>query len=107
MPRSLLFSAASLTISYLRRVRWSPSHPSDRPNEVNWTPFATPSRNDRYLRTPAVHHSVIRTAKLRPTAVGPDPNALIRIRDRYAANGEALAPERVGVFVRIIIVSRN
>ena len=67
----------------------------------------TPPRHTPTLRSPAVHHSVIRTAKLRPTAVGPDPNALLRIRDRYAANGEALAPERVGVFVRIIIVSRN
>ena len=48
------------------------------------------------LRIPAVHYSVVRTAEIPFTAVGPDPNALIQIRDRLAARAEALArPGRV------------
>jgi hypothetical protein len=56
-------------------------------------PFATLSGNGCYLRGPVVHHSVIRTAKLRPIAVGPDSNVLIQIRDRLAAHAETLTPK--------------
>jgi hypothetical protein len=53
--------------------------------------LALPSANGCYLRTPAVPGGGFE----RPNpfiAVDPDPNALIRIRDRPAAHAEALAP---------------
>src|SRR3984957_872219 len=53
-------------------------------------PLATSSGNGRYLRTPAVPGGGFE----RPNpliAGGPDPNAVIRIRDRLAAHLERLA----------------
>jgi hypothetical protein len=46
----------------------------------------------------------LRTAKP-PYRGGPDPTALIRIRDRPAAQAEALAPQPDGVFVRIYTIT--
>jgi hypothetical protein len=56
---------------------------------VDLAGFAKPSRNGRYLRTPAVPGGGFERPNI---AVGPDPNALIRIRGRPAAHAEALAP---------------
>jgi hypothetical protein len=40
-----------------------------------------------------------------PPGVGPDPNALFRIRDRYAAPAEGLVFRAVGVFLQMYTIS--
>ena len=72
------------------RSFWRESKSSLRPT-ISVGRSAAAIGNDPYLRTPAVPGSVFE----RPNpliAGGPDPNALIQIRDRLAAHGRLWSP---------------